>query len=348
MMYATQKSVSYLYFKNMCENKPIKNTGLKIEKFLDFRKGLSEEDKMLEAGMMLDEIKTIDVESAFKRVNQQIKAKNKSTRINSIITRIAAVFSLPLLVFTVWSLFFQEKSRQLAENEITWQEIQSPAGMRSHVVLPDGTDLWLNADSKIKYSIPFTRENRQVELSGEAFLKVVKNENSPFIVNAGAALVKVLGTQFNVKAYPEDEQIEIALSEGSVEFSGTTFEGKKAEATLIPNDFLVLHKQTGNVRLENRNLDKYISWHQNIMIFDDTPMPEVAVTLERWYGVKVIVADTEINKYRFTTTFENESLFRVLELLELSSPAIKIKYTPGKINKQTNIASPSTVTITKK
>jgi ferric-dicitrate binding protein FerR (iron transport regulator) len=220
--------------------------------------------------------------------------------------------------------------------------------MRSHVVLPDGTDLWLNAGSKIKYGIPFIRENRQVELTGEAFLKVTKNGKAPFVVNVGAASVKVLGTRFNVKAYPEEEQIEIALSEGSVEFSGTMVDGKKAEANLIPNDFLVLDKQTGNVRLENRNLEKYISWYQNILIFDDTPMQEVAVTLERWYGVKVIVADPEINKYRFTTTFENESLFRVLELLELSSPAIKIEYTPGKINKQTNIASPSTVTITKK
>jgi len=87
---------------------------------------------------------------------------------------------------------------------------------------------------------------------------------------------------------------------------------------------------------------------KNIIIFDETPMPEVAKTLERWYGVEVVVADAEINKYRFNTTFENESLFRVLELLELSSPAIKIKYTPGKINRQTNIATPSTVTITKK
>jgi ferric-dicitrate binding protein FerR (iron transport regulator) len=332
----------------MLEKNQIKTIGGKMEEFLEFRKGLSAEDKKLEAGLLMDEIKTIDVDSAYNKVSQQIKAQNQSTRIISIITRIAAVFSLPLLAFTVWSLFFQENKQQLAENEITWQEIQSPAGMRSHVVLPDGTDLWLNADSKIKYGIPFIRENRQVELTGEAFLKVTKNGKAPFVVNVGAASVKVLGTRFNVKAYPEEEQIEIALSEGSVEFSGTMVDGKKVEANLIPNDFLVLDKQTGNVRLENRNLEKYISWYQNILIFDDTPMQEVAVTLERWYGVKVIVADPEINKYRFTTTFENESLFRVLELLELSSPAIKIEYTPGKINKQTNIASPSTVTITKK
>jgi ferric-dicitrate binding protein FerR (iron transport regulator) len=255
---------------------------------------------------------------------------------------------LPLLAFTIWSLFFQEKPTELVQNEITWHEIQTPAGMRSHVVLPDGTDLWLNAESKIKYSIPFTRENRQVELTGEAFLKVVKNEKAPFIVNAGTASVKVLGTQFNVKAYPEDEQLEVALAEGSVEFTGTTTDGKKAETTLVPNDFLAMNIATGRVRLENKNLNKHISWVKNIIVFDETPMPEVAKTLERWYGVKVIIADAEINKYRFTTTFENESLFRVLELLELSSPAIKIKYTPGKMNRQTNIATPSTVTITKK
>lgn len=332
----------------MHENKPIKNTGLKIEKFLDFRNGLTTEDKKLEAGVLIEEIKTVDVDTAYHKVSSRIKARSQTTHIITIITRIAAVFTLPLLAFTVWSLFLQEKPTELVQNEITWYEIESPAGMRSHIVLPDGTDLWLNAESKIRYSIPFTRENRQVELTGEAFLKVVKNENAPFIVNAGAATVKVLGTQFNVKAYPEDEQLEIALTEGSIEFTGTVADGKKATATLIPSDFLAMNKATGKVGLENKNLNKHISWVKNIIIFDETPMPEVAKTLERWYGVKVVVADAEINKYRFNTTFENESLFRVLELLELSSPAIKIKYTPGKINRQTNIATPSTVTITKK
>lgn len=332
----------------MHENKPIKNAGLKIEEYLEFRNGFTSEDKKLEAGLLIEEIKNVDIDIAYHKVSSRIKTQSQTTRIISIITRFAAVLTLPLLAFTVWSLFLQEKPSELAENEITWQEIQSPAGMRTHIVLPDGTDLWLNAESKIKYGIPFTRENRQVDLTGEAFMKVVKNENAPFIVNAGAASVKVLGTQFNVKAYLDDELLEISLVEGSVEFTGTNTDGKKAAATLIPNDFITMNKTTGNVRLENKNLNKHISWVKNIIIFDETPMPEVAKTLERWYGVKVVVADAEINKYRFTTTFENESLFRVMELLELSSPAIKIKYTSGKIDKQTNIATQSTVTITKK
>lgn len=335
----------------MHENKPIKNTGRKIEKFIEFRTGLSSDDKKLEAGLLLEEIKKVDVDNAYHKVSSRINTQSQITRIITIITRIAAVLTIPLLAFTIWSLFLQQDkttTSELAQNEITWHEIQSPAGMRSHVVLPDGTDLWLNAESKIKYSIPFTRENRQVELSGEAFLKVVKNKNASFIVNAGAASVKVLGTQFNVKAYPDEENLEIALKEGSVEFTGYLTDGKRATAIMAPNDFLAMNKTTGQVKLQNKNLNKYISWVKNTIIFDETPMPEVAKTLERWYGVKVVIADTEINKYRFTTTFENESLYRVLELLELSSPAIKIKYTPGKMNKQTNIASPSTVTITKK
>lgn len=332
----------------MYENKPIKNTGLKIEKFLEFRNGLSSEDKKMEAGLLIEEIKTVNIDGAYHKVSHRIKTQSQTTRIITIITRIAAVLTLPLLAFTFWSLFFHEKQTDLAKNDITWQEIQSPAGLRSHVVLPDGTDLWLNADSKIRYGIPFTRQNREVELTGEAFLKVVKNENAPFIVNAGTASVKVLGTQFNIKAYPDDELLEVALTEGSIEFNRTTDDGKKAAATMVPNDFLAMSLTSGRVRLENKNLNKHISWVKNIIIFDETPMPEVAKILERWYGVKVVVADVEINKYRFTTTFENESLFRVLELLELSSPAIKIKYTPGKINKQTNIATHSTVTITKK
>jgi len=334
----------------MYENKPIKNTGRKIEEFLEFRTGLSSEDKKLEAGLLLKEIKKVDVDRAYHKVNSRINSQPQTTRIITIITRIAAVLTLPLLAFTVWSLFLQDNTStsELAHNEITWHEIQSPAGMRSHVVLPDGTDLWLNAESKIKYGIPFTRQNREVELTGEAFLKVVKNENVPFVVHAGTASVKVLGTQFNVKAYTDDELLEIALAEGSIEFAGTTADGKKAAATLIPNDYLAMNKTTGKFHLESKNLNKHISWVKNTIIFDETPMPEVAKTLERWYGVKVIVANPEINKYRFTTTFENESLFRVLELLELSSPAIKIKYTPGKIDKQTNIATQSTVTITKK
>ncbi|MGC9342158.1 MAG: FecR family protein [Bacteroidales bacterium] len=319
--------------------------------FMEYRKGLTPFDKKLEAAKLMDQAASVDVDTAYQTISSKINRKNKVYHIYTTLTRIAAVLTLPLLAFTIWTLFFQEVKTipaELAQNEITWQEIHSPVGMRSHVVLPDGTNLWLNAGSHLRYSIPFTRENREVELTGEAFLDVVKNEQSPFVVKTASAEVEVLGTQFNVNAWPETENITVALKEGKVKFKFQAEEGKTKYAELNPNDFLEFDKTDKTVALENTNIEKYIAWHQNIMILDDTPMPELAAMLEKWYGVKVVVGSEEIKRYKFTTTFDNEPLHRVLELLEISSPGIKIRYAMGKPIEGTKKFSPSVVTITKK
>jgi transmembrane sensor len=187
-----------------------------------------------------------------------------------------------------------------------------------------------------------------VELSGEAFLDVVKNEQSPFVVRTENTSVEVLGTQFNVNAYPETEQIQIALKEGKVKFRFQGDNGVVKYSELNPNDFLEFDKTDKTVVLENTSIEKYIAWHQNVMILDDTPMTELAGLLEKWYGVKVVIAHEEIKRYKFTTTFENEPLHRVLELLEISSPGIKINYAMGKPIEGSKKFSPSVVTFIKK
>jgi len=192
----------------MNKNIQHKKSESEFKNFIEHRKGLSTYDKKLEAAKLIDQAASVDVDKAYKAVSDKINRDNKTRSLFTTLTRIAAVLTIPLLAFTIWSLFFQNDKKapvEMAQNEITWQEIHSPVGMRSHVVLPDGSNLWLNAGSEIKYSIPFTRENREVELSGEAFLDVVKNEQSPFVVKAGNAEVEVLGTQFNVNAYPQTE-----------------------------------------------------------------------------------------------------------------------------------------------
>ena len=329
----------------------IKQSESEFKNFIEYRKGLTPFDKKLEAVKLIGQTASVDVDKAYRAVSNKINQENKATNIFTTLTRIAAVLTIPLLAFTIWSLFFQKTEKapvELAQNEITWQEIHSPVGMRSHVVLPDGTNLWLNAGSHLRYGIPFTRENREVELSGEAFLNVVKNEQSPFVVKTGNAEVEVLGTQFNINAWPESEQIQVALKEGKVKFRFAGGQGTTKFCELQPNDLLAFDKTDKTVALENTNIEKYIAWHQNIMILDDTPMPELAGLLEQWYGVKVIIAGEEIKRYKFTTTFDNEPLHRVLELLEMSSPGLKINYTMGKPIEGTKKFSPSVVTITKK
>ena len=335
----------------MNKNIQHKQSDSNFKNFIEYRKGLTTFDKKLEAAKLIDQTASVDVDRAYHTVSNKINRDNKTRSIFTTLTRIAAVFTIPLLAFAIWTLFFQETEKspvEMAQNEITWQEIHSPVGMRSHVVLPDGTNLWLNAGSEVKYSIPFTRENRKVELSGEAFLDVVKNEQSPFVVKSGNAEVEVLGTQFNVNAYPEAEKIQVALKEGKVKFKFRKEDGNVKTAELNPNDYLQFDRNDKTARLENTNIEKYIAWHQHIMILDDTPMTELSGMLERWYGVKVVIANEEIKRYKFTTTFDNEPLHRVLELLEISSPEIKISYTIGKPIEGTKKFSPSVVTITKK
>jgi transmembrane sensor len=329
----------------------IKRTDTDLKDFIEYRKGLSPFDKKLEAAKFIDQAASVDVDSAYKTVSRRINQRNNTYPFITLLTRIAAVLTLPLLAFAIWSLFFQEqktKSLELAQKEITWQEIESPPGIRSHVVLPDGTKLWLNSGSQLRYGIPFIRQNREVVLSGEAFLDVAENEQSPFLVKTGNAEVEVLGTQFNVSAYPGSDRIEVALKEGKVKFSVHDDTGGTKSCEMKPNDFLQFNVENQSSSLRNTNIEKYIAWHRNVMILDDTPMEEVARMLEQWYGVKVILKDESIKRYKFTTTFDNEPLFRVLELLELSSPDIKTTYTPGKPDKVTKKLSPSIVTITKK
>jgi transmembrane sensor len=335
----------------MSRNIQHKKSDSDFKKFMEYRKGLSPFDKKLEAAKLVNQTASVDLDKAWHKVTRKINQGNNTYSIFTTLTRIAAVLTLPLLAFTIWTLFFQEIKTvpvELAQNEITWQEIHSPVGMRSHVVLPDGTNLWLNAGSHLRYGIPFTRENREVELTGEAFLDVVKNEQSPFVVKTAGAEVEVLGTQFNVNAWPEKEQIQVALKEGKVKFLFAADAKTKKYCELQPNDLLEFDKTDKTVTRKNTNIEKYIAWHQNIMILDDTPMTELARLLEQWYGVKVVVANEEIKRYKFTTTFDNEPLHRVLELLEISSPGIKIRYTMGKPIAGTKKFSPSVVTITKK
>ena len=316
--------------------------------FTDHRRKMSESDKIYEAGKIIGEIESVDVDKAFDTVKKRIKKESKVRYdLTGRITRIAAMIAVPLIIMNIWYFVSKYNNPEITQKELTWQEITCPIGMKMLITLPDSSKVWLNADSKIKYHTPFTGKTRNISLTGEAYLHVTKNNESPFILNTSDAQIKVLGTKFNVKSYPEDRHTEVALKEGSVNFHFSDNTGKNVYTSLKPNDYLILDKESKKVSIENKKLDKYLCWHQNVLIFDETPIKEVAKTLERWYGVKVFIKGNDIDNYKFTTTFENEPLSHVLELIQLSSP-LSIKYKNGKINKKTNKLNKSIITISKK
>ena len=310
------------------------------------RKNQDIEAQIAEAGKIVSEIGTIDSRKAFEQVDSRIQKQNTTIRFLNALTRIAAILFIPLLVASALLFYRQQKETTAPPSQFAMQEITSPPGVRSQVVLPDGSNVWLNAESTIKFKVPFDKSTRHVSLCGEAYFEVKKNPDAPFVVQSGKVKVKVLGTKFNYKAFAEENNIEVVLAEGKISLN-TEGCAKGNEKTMNPGDRAVFDKTANQTKITNEKIDKYIAWHNGKMIFDETPMPEVALQLGRWYGIEVIIEDPRINKYRITTTFENESLHQVLELLRLSSP-ISIQYIAATVDKTNKILTKSKIIFTKK
>jgi len=316
----------------------------KIEELISGRLNQDFEDQIAEAASTISEIEGVDSRSAYLKVQNRIKKEGRYMLFVSSLSRIAAVLFIPLLIASGVLIYRQ---MNLKENQqFAIQEITSPTGVRSQIVLPDGSNVWLNAESTIKFKVPFDQKIRNVSLSGEAFFDVQKNPNVPFVVNSGGVNVKVLGTRFNYRSFEGENNIEIVLEEGKVSLN-TDGEKRANEVIMKPGDRVVFDKTSNITRITNEKIEKYIAWHDGKLVFDETLMPEVAIQIGRWFGVDVEIADPKINNYRITTTFDNESLHQVLELLRLSSP-IDIKYIQATINKTNQIQTKSKVIFSKK
>ncbi|MCW0484557.1 FecR family protein [Gaoshiqia sediminis] len=316
--------------------------GTIFERYLERKKIQSTDDQCLEAGVLISELKTVDTDKAYSALSAKINRQTKMQVIWMRFSRIAAILILPLLIYTVWS----QLGHWLERDQLSYQEISSPSGVRSKVTLPDGTKVWLNAESTIQYSIPFERKTREVKLIGEAFFDVTKNPESPLEVKFNQLIVRVLGTQFNVKAFTDDQQVEVVLKEGSILLENDR-KGSKRQVYLKPDQQWVFDKTSRTAVLKEVDADEHIAWHQNRLFLNQTSMADLAKQLERWYNIKVEIKDQELYKYKFTTVFDNEPLYRVIELLAMSSP-IDFRYIPGEQNKETGEAEKSILEIRNK
>jgi transmembrane sensor len=316
----------------------------KIKDLIEIRSSQEPEDQIIEARQIVGEIDEINSQVAFAKVNDRIRNAQPAYRVLNVAMRIAATLFIPLLLVSSW-LFYKQFS-QPETGKFAMQEITSPVGIRSQVVLPDGSKVWLNAESTLKFSIPFPKNIRNVDLRGEAYFEVTKNQKQPFVVHSGNVEVKVLGTRFDCKAFDEDKNIEVILEIGKVALNSNVASGQD-ESILKPGDRAVIDKVTGETRIRNEKIEKYIAWHTGKLVFDNTSMAEVVSMLERWYGVDVVVQDKNILNYRFTTTFDNESIFHVIELLSLSSP-IQMKYVQASIGKDNQTQTKAKILISKK
>jgi transmembrane sensor len=252
--------------------------------------------------------------------------------------------SVILILLTATTFIFKYNNHSTAANQNqltqkTSSEISTRNGSKTNVVLPDGTLVKLNAGSKLTYDKDYGNTIREVNLTGEAFFDVVKNKEKPFIIHTRKIDIKVLGTVFNVKSYPNEATTETSLVKGSIE---VTFKDRPAEKVILkPNEKLVVAnddpsssafakmqaiKQTSDpiVAISHLNYTKKDStiietaWVQNKLVFRDELFRELALQMERWYAITIHFNDSDLAELRFTGSFENENIQQALDALKLS------------------------------
>ena len=315
-----------------------------IEELISGRLNQNFEAQIAEATKIVSEIDGVDSRGGYLKIQNRIKKEVRFTLLFSYLSRIAAILFIPLLIAS--GVLLNRQLNLMKNQQFAMQEISNPSGVRSQVILPDGSTVWLNAESTIKFKVPFDKQSRDVSLSGEAFFDVRKNPNVPFVVSTGAVNVRVLGTRFNCRAFDDEDNISIVLAEGRVNLI-TKGEKIDTDVNMNPGDRAVFDKTSNHTKVSSEKIEKYIAWHDGKLVFDDALMPEVAAQISRWFGVEVVITDPKINNYRITTTFENESLHQVLELLKLSTH-IEIKYIQTTINKSNQVQTKSKVIFSKK
>jgi ferric-dicitrate binding protein FerR (iron transport regulator) len=293
-------------------------------------------------------------EKLIQRINRE-KEASKGRKINFKYYWYAA--SVVVLISLSIILFKYHKPESPVTTAGQFLEVIVPNGQRSQLVLPDGTKVWLNSGSILKYPVDFANNNRKVYIEGEAFFNVQHDRNNPFLVQLKEKLcIKVLGTEFNVKSYSNEKTIETTLIKGSIKLIQQNDKNDEVKVVeMKPSDRALFEKNQKTLSISNiiaetekkeaKKLTKeeYIeklapitAWKEDELVFSDETFENIAVKMERWYGFEITIVDEQLKKERFTGKFANkETIYQVLDIFNRSEP---IQYTTH--NKELTISKP--------
>jgi len=256
---------------------------------------------------------------------QAEKVFNNKASTFTIVTRwfmrAAAVLIIPVLAILSYTILENKSlSTQYTDFSVDSLEIIAPVGSRTVVQLSDGSKVHLNYGSKLKYPQFFSGETREIFLEGEGFFEVAHHAEKPFIVRTKGLNIKALGTSFNVMAYPDNFLVRTTLVDGSVvlEQKGTT-DDIKTIGSMVPGQHVEYNTQTGAIFSTIGDTYKYISWKEGKIIFEDTPLKEIAEKLNRMFNVEIQI-DKEIEGYIYTFVLMDDHLSQILDLIAIATP----------------------------
>jgi len=285
----------------------------------------------------------VDFDKIYCNILTHLKTNHDITPKRSLPEKLVYILTAAAVVTAVFFLgrvLPGSKSENKVISQAVYTEIKSPYGSKSEIKLPDGTTVILNAGSSLKYSNDFSITNRDINLYGEAYFKVAKNALIPLVVSTGYIDVIAVGTEFNVKAYPDENIIETTLINGKVEISNHSSDEELVD--LNPNQKAIFYKdkeeykfekstervtQPDQIKTNNKNIliapqadvQKSVAWTEGRLIFHGETLGNLCIDLQRKYDVKFVCAEENLKKYRFTGVLLDETIEQVLNVIKLSS-----------------------------
>lgn len=249
--------------------------------------------------------------------NLHKEQEKRAFKLKSSFMRFLPYAATILLCISISFSFYLYTQKNLsASNEYI---VSAEKGQRASVTLPDGTKVWLNSHTELRYKSDYGVKERNVFLNGEAYFEVSKNKEHRFVVNAGEMAVEALGTAFNVKAYNEDPDFVATLFEGSIK-AGT---GDDNNVILTPDQHVSLNRKSKSLIVGiSENVLYARMWRNNELAFEKEKLDDIAVLLNRMYNVQLKFKSDKIRQYRFSGVIKNNSLDNVIEIISLTAPII--------------------------
>ncbi|MDR1406757.1 MAG: FecR family protein [Tannerella sp.] len=220
----------------------------------------------------------------------------RRTRVVSLLKEMAKVAAVAALTVAVCYGYFLHDGHV---EDTALQTVSVPAGQRVNIVLPDGTNVWLNARSSLTYPASFNRNARTMTLDGEAYFEVARDETKPFVVHTAQGFVEVLGTHFNVNAYASENAFETTLMSGSLK---VRLNGDPAGGVMLTPDEKAILKE-GKLQIEHVDDYTHYRWREGLICFSNASFVEIMKELEKYYGISVQVQNADVTKYSYTGKF---------------------------------------------
>jgi transmembrane sensor len=281
----------------------------------------SEGEQLLKMTKQVDlyfDLKKYPVEQAWGKVESRIH--NRISSGNTIIRKFisnpiyrfaAAILIAAVLLVSGYEVFYNPSATEVM------LELTSANKVLNTFTLPDGTLVTLNSDTKVFYPKKFGRKTREISIEGEAFFEVKPNKNKPFIIHAGKAQIKVVGTSFSVSAYPETKLVEVIVQTGKVQVMNKMTETLQTEELILtPGDKGTLVYESKTLHKTTNQDPNFLAWKTHNLIFKATSLREVIENLEKVYKVNISLADPKLNELLLTAQFNNYSLDFILKVIE--------------------------------